>query len=957
MESFASRMTNEFATRHVGPDDAAIESMLRALELGSLEELVHSAVPEKIRSDEPLRLEAALSEAELLENGRRIASKNVVCKSYIGMGYYDCFTPAVIQRNILENPGWYTAYTPYQSEISQGRLEALLNFQTMVMDLTGMTVANASLLDEATAVAEAATMVFHAQKKNPSHRLFVSGEVFPQSLEVLNTRAKPLGIEVVGRDGGQGMAGAFAALIQYPAGDGTIPDLRPFVQECRERGVASIVAADLLGLCVLTPPGEMGADIVVGSTQRFGVPMAFGGPHAAYLAANDKYTRLIPGRLVGVSKDAQGRSALRLALQTREQHIRREKATSNICTAQVLLAVMASMYAVYHGPHGLRRIAERVHQHASLLAAGLERAGYRLASDTFFDTVRVELAAPRAAELQALAAARGINLGRPTDYQLQISCDETTALENVADLLHLFNVNPPSGLADQCSLEIPSRLPEAYRRQSGYLDAEVFNQNHSETQMLRYMARLQAKDMSLTHSMIPLGSCTMKLNATAEMIPITWTGFANIHPFAPRVQTVGYAELSATLEEWLVKITGFAAVSFQPNAGSQGEFAGLLVVRKFHADRGHSHRDVCLIPTSAHGTNPASAVLAGLRVVLVACDQEGNIDLKDLRARVSEHRDRLAALMVTYPSTHGVFEESITEVCDIVHESGGQVYMDGANLNALVGLCQPGKIGPDLCHLNLHKTFCIPHGGGGPGVGPLAVAEHLTKYLPAHGLAPQCGGRDGITAVSAAPWGSAGILPISWAYIAMMGEEGLRKATQVAILSANYIAYRLSQEYPILYRGRKGWVAHECIVDVRSFKATVGVTEEDVAKRLMDYGFHAPTMSWPVPGTLMIEPTESESLEELDYFCDAMLAIREEIREIEKGDADLDDNVLKNAPHSVHHLVDDEWAHAYSREKAAFPREWIRDRKFWIPVGRVDNAFGDRHLVCSCAPLEAYREE
>jgi len=943
-------MSHEFASRHIGPDDAAIESMLGTLGFASLEDLVGQALPEKIRSNGSLGLEAALSEDELLAEARRIAHNNQVCKSYIGMGYYGCFTPSVILRNVLENPGWYTAYTPYQSEISQGRLEALLNFQTMVMDLTGMAIANASLLDEATAVAEAVSMVFHAQKRNPGHKLFVSGTVFPQSLEVLGTRSRPLGVEVVQGDGTVGMDGAFAALIQYPAANGMIPDLQPFIEECRERRMASIVAADLLALCLLTPPGEMGADIVVGSAQRFGVPMGFGGPHAAFLAAQERYAHSIPGRLVGVSKDVHGRRALRLARQTREQHIRREKATSNICTAQVLLAVMASMYAVYHGPDGLRRIAYRVHRHASLLADGLERAGLRLVSQTFFDTVRLEMDAHSVDEMLASALAKGIDLGRPSDAELQISLDETTTLEDVALLLELFGASLPLEATRRAGPPgISSRLPAAYQRQSGYLEADVFNHNHSETQMLRYMAGLQAKDLSLTHSMIPLGSCTMKLNATSEMIPVTWPEFANIHPFAPMAQTAGYRELISTLAGWLATITGFAAVSVQPNAGSQGEFAGLLVIRKYHEKGGQGHRDVCLIPSSAHGTNPASAVLAGMRVVVVVCDDEGNIDLKDLRAKAGQHRHELAALMVTYPSTHGVFEESIVEVCAIIHENGGQVYMDGANLNALVGLCEPGKIGPDVCHLNLHKTFCIPHGGGGPGVGPLAVAGHLTEYLPSHGLVPECGPRDGITAVSAAPWGSAGILPISWAYIAMMGEHGLRKATQVAILCANYVAHRLSRDYRILYRGSKGLVAHECIVDVRPFKASANVTVEDVAKRLMDYGFHAPTMSWPVPGTLMIEPTESESREELDFFCDAMLAIREEIREIERGDADPNDNVLKNAPHSVHHLVADAWPHVYSREKAAFPREWIRDRKFWVPVGRVDNAFGDRHLVCSCS--------
>ena len=929
--------------------------MLAVLGLDSLEELVQRAVPESIRFSGTLDLPEPLTEEQLLREARDLAGANVPARSCLGMGYYDCHTPAVILRNILENPGWYTAYTPYQPEIAQGRLEALLNFQTMVTDLTAMDIANASLLDEGTAAAEAVFLAFNADKQG-RRKLFVSEDAFPQTLEVVGTRAAPIGVELVTDAAGrEPPAGAFAGFIQYPAASGAIPDLDAFIRQCRERGMVSIVATDLLSLCLLRPPGEIGADIVVGSAQRFGVPMGFGGPHAGFLATRERYKRMIPGRLVGVSKDAHGQRALRLALQTREQHIRREKATSNICTAQVLLAVMASMYAVYHGPSGLRNIAERVHRYTSFLAERLRDAGFGLAAESFFDTLRVAVDAARADEIQRSAAERGINLGRPAEGQLHISLDETTRGDDVRDLLEAFGA--PVGAEDPAAFmarEGKPQLPERYVRRSGFLEAEVFNQHHSETQMLRYMARLQAKDLSLVQSMIPLGSCTMKLNATTEMIPVTWPEFARMHPFAPADQTRGYRRLISRLEAWLAAITGFAAVSVQPNAGSQGEYSGLLVIRKYHAANGQEQRDVCLIPSSAHGTNPASAVLAGMSVVVVDCDDDGNIDLDDLRAKADRSGDRLAALMVTYPSTHGVFEEGITDICRIVHERGGQVYLDGANLNALVGLCQPGRIGPDVCHLNLHKTFCIPHGGGGPGVGPLAVGEHLEKLLPTHGVVPESGPAGGITAVSSAPWGSAGILPISWAYIAMMGAAGLTRATQVAVLNANYIAHRLSSDYRILYRGKDGMVAHECIVDVRPFKASADVAVEDVAKRLMDYGFHAPTMSWPVAGTLMIEPTESEAREELDRFCDAMVAIREEIREIETGVADPRDNVLKNAPHSAFHLLAEDWRHPYSRDKAAFPREWVRQRKFWVPVGRVDNAYGDRNLVCTCAPVSAY---
>ncbi len=949
-----------FSSRHIGPGAAEVGEMLAVLGLDGLEQLVQRAVPDDIRFRDTLDLPEPLTEEQLVREARAIAAENRPVRSCLGMGYYDCHTPAVILRNILENPGWYTAYTPYQPEISQGRLEALLNFQTLVTDLTAMDIANASMLDEGTAAAEAVFLALHAGNQGrarslaPRRKLFVCEDVFPQTLEVLGTRARPIGVELV-TGAGAPPADAFAAFIQYPAASGAIPDLDAFLRRCREGGQMGIVATDLLSLCLLKPPGEMGADVVVGSAQRFGVPMGFGGPHAGFLATRERYRRMMPGRLVGVSRDAHGARALRLALQTREQHIRREKATSNICTAQVLLAVMASMFAVYHGPAGLRNIAERVHRHASFLAQRLRAAGFSLAADHFFDTLRIEAGPERARAIQLTAAERGINLGRPSEGQLHVSLDETTTVEDLGALLDVFGAPAADeDLTAAVARDARSHLPRGCVRESGYLEAAVFNRHHSETQMLRYMAELQARDLSLVQSMIPLGSCTMKLNATTEMIPVTWPEFARMHPFAPADQTRGYRRLIAQLEEWLAAITGFAAVSVQPNAGSQGEYSGLLVIRQHHAAMGQGRREVCLIPSSAHGTNPASAVLAGMRVVVVDCDDDGNIDLDDLRAKAERVSGELGALMVTYPSTHGVFEEGITRICRIVHEHGGQVYLDGANLNALVGLCQPGRIGPDVCHLNLHKTFCIPHGGGGPGVGPLAVAEHLKGYLPGHGTVPECGPAGGISAVSSAPWGSAGILPISWAYIAMMGAAGLTRATQVAVLNANYIAHRLSSGYRILYRGKNDMVAHECIVDVRPFKASADVTVEDVAKRLMDYGFHAPTMSWPVAGTLMIEPTESESREELDRFCDAMLAIREEIREIETGAADPRDNVLKNAPHSAPHLLSDDWPHSYSRDKAAFPLAWVRQRKFWVPVGRVDNAWGDRNLVCTCAPVAAY---
>ncbi|MBA2481819.1 MAG: aminomethyl-transferring glycine dehydrogenase, partial [Planctomycetes bacterium] len=865
-------------------------------------------------------------------------------------GYSDCVIPAVIQRNILENPGWYTQYTPYQAEISQGRLEGLLTFQTMVCDLTGMAMANASMLDEATAAAEAMTLcrsAVAAGKGGERARILVADDCHPQTIDVVRTRAQPLGIEVVvaPRDH-QVDATYFAILLQYPATDGGIHDHRDAIQRAHAAGAMAVVACDLLSLCLLTPPGEFGADVAVGNSQRFGVPLGFGGPHAAFLATRDEFKRQIPGRIVGVSKDASGAPALRLALQTREQHIRREKATSNICTAQALLANMAAMYAVYHGPEGLRAIARRVHLLACALAQGLRSLGHGVAHARFFDTLRVDLAPARAQEIATAAAARGMNLRRLADGAVGIALDETTSESDVADLLSVFAGGKPASVA-----VAPSVIAAPFSRTSRFLDHPVFNRHHSETEMLRFLRRLEAKDLSLTTSMIPLGSCTMKLNATSEMFPVSWPAFSRMHPFAPADQTAGYRQIFSELEAWLAEITGFAAVSLQPNAGSQGEYAGLLAIKAWHASRGQGQRNVCLIPTSAHGTNPASAAMVDMTVVAVACDAQGNVDVADARAKAAAHAADLACLMITYPSTHGVFEEGIREICRIVHEHGGQVYMDGANMNAQVGLCSPGDLGADVCHLNLHKTFCIPHGGGGPGVGPIGVAKHLIPFLPGHSVVPLAN-RHG--AVCSAPWGSASILLISWVYIAMMGPDGLTEATKVAILNANYIAKRLAPYYPVLYRAASGLVAHECIVDVRGFKATSGVEVEDVAKRLIDFGFHAPTMSFPVPGTLMIEPTESESQEELDRFCDAMISIHAEITAIAEGRMDRKDNPLKNAPHTAAAVTASTWPHPYSREQAAFPAPWTRLHKFWPSVGRIDNVYGDRNLVCSCPPMAEY---
>ena len=932
--------------------------MVKTLGFASLDALIDATVPAKIRLRGGLDLAKGITESEVLAYFRALAAKNQVFRSFIGMGYSDCVTPPVIQRNIMENPGWYTAYTPYQAEIAQGRLEALLNFQTMVIDLTGLEIANASLLDEATAAAEAMTMSY-ALKGKPGKEIFlVASECHPQTIDVVRTRASVRGIEVrvssyadfeIGPD-------VFGALVQYPATDGAVFDYTKTCEQVHAADALVTVAADLLSLVLLTPPGEWGADVVIGNTQRFGVPLGYGGPHAAYFATRDEFKRQLPGRIIGVSRDADGKPALRMALQTREQHIRREKATSNVCTAQVLLAVVASMYAVYHGPRGLTRIAKRVHGFTTALAEGLRRLGFAIAHDDYFDTIRVALGKRSPSAILEEARNRRINLRAMDDRSIVIALDETVTNEDIENLFAAFNDGKEPGFSlDDVVSAADFRYDERFNRTTPFLTHPVFNKHHAETEMLRYMNRLQSRDLSLVHSMIPLGSCTMKLNATAEMMPVTWPGFAKIHPFAPLEQTEGYQRLFDELERALAEITGFAAVSLQPNAGSQGEYAGLLAIHGYHASRNEAHRNVCLIPQSAHGTNPASAVMAGMKVVVVKTDERGNIDVDDLRSKAEEHGLHLAALMVTYPSTHGVFEESIVEVCAIVHKYGGQVYMDGANMNAMVGLCRPGDIGADVCHLNLHKTFCIPHGGGGPGMGPIGVAKHLVRFLPGHPVV-KLNGRDEVGAVSAAPWGSASILPISYSYIKLMGGEGLEYATKIAILNANYIAKRLEPHFPVLYKGAHGTVAHECIVDTRVVKQSSGVEVEDIAKRLMDYGFHAPTVSFPVPGTLMIEPTESEPKEELDRFCDAMIAIREEIREIEAGTADRQDNVLKNSPHPMSRVVATAWTHPYTREQAAFPADWTRDFKFWPAVARVESAYGDRHLVCSCPPTDSYAE-
>ena len=952
-------MRGDFVRRHIGPGEKQIAEILAVLELESLEDLIEKAVPSSIVSETPLDLPEARGERETLSYLRRMSERNKVYISMIGMGYYGTTLPGVILRNVLENPGWYTAYTPYQAEISQGRLEVLLNFQQMVMDLTGMDLANASMLDEATAAAEAMAMA-HRVSKSKSNTFLVDRDCHPQTIAVVQTRARTLGFEVVVGDpyGGLGEQELFGVLLQYPGSSGELRDIRPVIEQAHERRALVTVAADLLSLVLLTPPGEFGADIVVGSAQRFGVPMGYGGPHAAFFATRDSYKRSTPGRIIGVSVDSAGKPALRMALQTREQHIRREKATSNICTAQVLLAVIAALYAVYHGPEGLRMIAGRVHRMTQILAAGLRQLGFEVETGAFFDTITVRVPG-QAARIAARARESRINLRVVNADRLGISFDETTRRINLRALWRVFATKADKVL-DIGALDaaVEDCIPQDLCRSSDFLTHPVFELYHGETEMLRYLRWLAAKDLALDRCMIPLGSCTMKLNATTEMIPITWRQFSAMHPFAPLDQTQGYQQLFEELEEQLCEVTGFDAVSLQPNAGSQGEYTGLLVIHKYHESRGEGHRDVCLIPASSHGTNPASAHMAGLKVAVVACDEAGNVDVADLRAKAAEHADNLAALMITYPSTHGVFEEAIVEICQIIHDHGGQVYMDGANLNALLGVCRPGKIGPDVMHMNLHKTFCIPHGGGGPGMGPIGVGKHLAPFLPDHplveGVNPAAGGAPTVGAVSAAPWGSASILPITWSYIAMMGGPGLWRATLLAILNANYIARRLAPHYPVLYTGKNGMVAHECIIDLRPIKESCGISVDDLAKRLVDYGFHAPTMSFPVADTLMIEPTESEAKRELDRFCDAMISIRQEIADVESGKADPENNLLRNAPHTHHLLLEGTWSKPYSKEEAFFPLPALREDKYWPPVGRIDNVQGDRNLVCSCPPMEAY---
>ena len=966
---FTSRETdseNRFTNRHIGPRPHDIERMLASMGLGSIDELIDQTIPEAIRLNTELDLPEASTEEELLAQLEEIGALNRVFRSYIGMGYHDTIVPGVILRNVLENPGWYTQYTPYQAEISQGRLEALLNFQTMVIDLTGMEIANASLLDEGTAAAEAMTMLFAEATDDTRRKFFVSEACHPQTIEVVRGRAEPLGIEVVVgvhdnvdlKTFGDEL---FGGLVQYPASDGAIYDYNAFCANFHEWGAGVVVAADLMALTLLTPPGEFGADVAVGNTQRFGVPMGYGGPHAAYLAARERFKRKLPGRIIGVSVDAGGNRALRMALQTREQHIRREKATSNICTAQVLLAIMAGMYAVYHGPDGLRAIASRIHGLTATLAHGLSELGHTIVHDRFFDTIQVVPSQMTGEDVLRRALELEINLRDFGDGTVGIALDETTRPEDIDDLFAVFSHGGPRGggvklKAEKVSESSSSAIPSDLARKSPILEHPVFHRYRSETEMLRYLHRLENRDLSLNTSMISLGSCTMKLNATTEMVPVTWRAFGGLHPFAPPNQAEGYRRIFTDLELWLAEISGFEATSLQPNSGAQGEYAGLRVIQALHESRGESDRSVCLIPSSAHGTNPASAVMAGMSVATVQCDESGNIDLDDLTAKAEAHSSELAAFMVTYPSTHGVFEPRIREICDIVHAQGGRVYLDGANLNAQVGLCRPGDYGADVCHINLHKTFAIPHGGGGPGMGPICVTSELAPFLPGHPEV-KTGGEHGIRSVSAAPWGSGSIMLVSWAYVALLGRDGVQRATEVAILNANYMADRLGERFDVLYRGEHGRVAHEFILDLRPLRKSSGITDEDVAKRLMDYGFHAPTMSFPVVGTVMIEPTESEAKYELDRFCDALFAIRDEIEEVASGEADPEDNVLKNAPHTAAMLIGEAWEHEYSRERAAYPASWTREHKYWPPVRRVNNAHGDRNLVCACPPVEAYAED
>jgi glycine dehydrogenase len=933
---------NTFTARHIGPSQADIAAMLESIGQKSLDTLIEAVVPSAIRSSDPLTIGDSKTERELLDELKTIADQNILMKSYLGMGYHDCITPPVIQRNILENPGWYTQYTPYQAEISQGRLEALLNYQTMVCDLTALPIANASLLDEATAAAEAMAMTHRLSKGR--NTFLVSNGCHPQVIAVVQTRAEPLGININLNDHADFdfTEDVFGCLVQYPDTSGSIHNFRHLCSVAHEQSAYVIMASDIMSLTLLTPPGELGADVAVGSTQRFGVPMGYGGPHAAYFAVTEQFKRLIPGRLIGVSADCHGQQAYRMALQTREQHIRRERATSNICTAQVLLAIMSGMYAIYHGPQGIRRIAEQIHQHTCVLATSLTTAGYKIHSDIFFDTIRVM--GPD--NIVDKARGSGINIRDFSDGTVGIALDETVTTNDLKNLLALFNTD--HGPA------VDSVIPSELKRKSAYLTHPVFNSFHSETEMLRYIHRLETKDLSLNTSMIPLGSCTMKLNATTEMVGVTWPEFGGLHPFAPQDQAKGYKKIFDDLIAWLADITGLPGVSLQPNSGAQGEYAGLMVIRAYHESKGNAERKICLIPESAHGTNPASAIMCGMKVIIVKCDRHGNIDFDDLKAKAKHHEKNLAALMITYPSTHGVFENSVQEICDIIHESGGQVYMDGANLNAMVGISRVADIGVDVCHINLHKTFAIPHGGGGPGMGPICTAPHLTQFLPSHPVINNHDTDQAISAVSAAPWGSAGVLPISWCYMAMLGSTGMKTSTAVAILNANYMAKQLEEYYPVLYKGENGLNAHEFIIDLRPIRKESGITDEDVAKRLMDYGFHAPTMSWPVAGTLMIEPTESESKTELDRFCTAMISIKDEITAVAKGAAHSENNVLKNAPHIARNIAADTWDHPYSRIEAVYPAEWLKDFKYWPPVGRIDNASGDRNLVCTCPDIKDY---
>ncbi|MEM9256974.1 MAG: aminomethyl-transferring glycine dehydrogenase [Pseudomonadota bacterium] len=950
----------DFIQRHIGPTPRQQTEMAQAVGYDNLDALIEDTVPGAIRRREPMQLSDARSEQEVIARLQELAQMNTVNRSFIGCGYHHTHTPPVIRRNVLENPGWYTAYTPYQPEISQGRLEALLTYQQMVLDLTGMDLANASMLDEGTAAAEAMTLLQRVNKKNRSNRFLVAADCHPQTIAVVKTRAEALGIEILVGEPTElaGQSEAFGLLVQYPGTHGHLRNIEPLIEQAHSANTLVAVAADIMALLLVSAPGSLGADVVIGNTQRFGVPMGFGGPHAAYFATRDAYKRSTPGRIIGVSIDRRGNQALRMAMQTREQHIRREKATSNICTAQALLAIMAALYAMYHGPKGLRRIATRIHRLATILAHGLETAGFTADNSTYFDTLTYSVG-ERQHEIVRRALKAGINLRIIGEDRLGISLDETTTADDIEALWQAFTDDSTGPSARRLDSEVVENagIPDELLRPVDYLQHPLFNDYHSETEMLRYMRYLEDKDIALNRAMIPLGSCTMKLNSTTEMLPVTWSEFADIHPFAPTEQTSGYRVLLDELEHMLLECTGYDAISMQPNAGSQGEYAGLLAIRRYHESRGDQQRDVCLIPSSAHGTNPASAALAGMRVVIVDCDDQGNVDLEDLKDKAARHRDDLSCIMVTYPSTHGVFEESIIELCDVIHAHGGQVYVDGANLNALVGVASPGKFGADVSHLNLHKTFCIPHGGGGPGMGPIGVGAHLQPFLPSNPLVPVPGVAPDNDVVSAAPYGSASILPISWAYIALMGGEGLTLATKVAILNANYVAHRLQDHFPVLYTGSSGTVAHECILDIRPIAEASGVSEEDIAKRLIDYGFHAPTMSFPVAGTLMIEPTESESLAELDRFCDAMIAIREEIRAVEEGHLHASDNPLANAPHTLADIAANDWSRPYDREQAAYPVTSLRRYKYWPPVNRVDNVYGDRNLFCACPAIDSYRTE